>query len=110
MSNEVNVSEIAYGTLDSGVELEIYHWGSSGSYDAQRKRGRFFSISPDPAIPFDGGTIEFVPNKVDLQITRVWNTVWTGDDESHVFQSNIAVGNIGGSTSAYHLIQAETDN
>jgi hypothetical protein len=111
MSNEVNVTEILFGVLDPQVEVELYVWGDNNSYDKQRRRARFFSISPDPLIPLPGiGTIEMVPGQVDFQITRVWNTVWTAEDDSHIFQSNIAFANVGNSTSAFHLIQAETDN
>jgi hypothetical protein len=117
MSNEVNVREIAYGTLDPQVEIEIYFWGDYNSYNTQRKRARFFSVSPDPEIPFPGGgTYEWEPSVHNLQITRVWNTVWASFDQNegkrkHVFQSNVAIKNIGDEfISAYHLIQAETDN
>ena len=114
MSNELNVQETFYGTLDPGVEIELYRWDTD--YDTHRKRASCFSVAPDPAIPLGGGyTAEFAPGKVDLQITRVWNTVWTapavpGQNLQHTFQWNVALKNIGDQTAAYHLLQAETDN
>lgn len=108
MSNEVNIVETAYGTLDPGLWVEIYDW--SGSYDATRVKARFFTVAPDPLIPIGGGLVEFLPDKLDLEITRSWETVWVGADGSHTFQRNARIENIGISIAAYHLLRAETDN
>lgn len=109
MSNEVNIVETAYGTLDPGFWVEIYDW--SGNYDATRVKARFFTVEPDPWIPLgDGILIEFQPDKLDLEITRTWATVWVGADGSQTFQRNARIENIGTSTAAYHLLRAETDN
>jgi hypothetical protein len=108
MSHEVNIAETAYGTLDPGIWVEIYDW--SGSYSKVKGKARFFTVAPDPWLPFDGGTLEFQPDKIDMEITRVWNTVWVADDGSQTFQRNVRIENVGSSTSAYHLLRAETDN
>src|SRR2546425_2933066 len=81
MSNEVNIVETAYGTLDPGLWVEVYDW--SGNYNATRVKARFFTVAPDPWIPIGGGVlVEFQPNKLDLEITRTWATVWVGSDGS----------------------------
>ena len=109
MSNELNVNEIAYGRLDPGEPVEIYYWNSD--YGKHSRRASFFSVAPDPEIPFGGDVSIMVnPGKVDLQITDVWNTVWTNLKNQNTFQWNVRIINIGNQTSAYHLIQAETDN
>ena len=108
MSNELNIVETFYGTIDPGVVLEFYDW--SGDYDETRKKARFFTIEPDPEISFDGGTLEFFPNKLDLELTRTWATVWGDDNGNATFQRNATITNIGESTAAYHLLRAETDN
>jgi hypothetical protein len=108
MSNEVNIVETFYGTIDPGVLIEFYDW--SGNYDDVRKKARFFTVEPDPALPFDGGTIEVYPNKLDLELTRSWVTVWVDANDSKTFQRNASVTNIGEATAAYHLLRAETDN
>jgi len=112
MSNEVNISEIGFGTLDPGVGLEIYNWTSSeAEYNERRRKVRFFTIAPDPLIPIgDVGTIEFVPGVSEMEITRIWSTVWTGVNDDHAYQWNVAVRNVGQQTTAWHLLQAETDN
>ncbi|MBV8614100.1 MAG: hypothetical protein JOY66_10065 [Acetobacteraceae bacterium] len=108
MSNEVNITETFFGTMDPGEVLQLFDW--SGNYDQIRAKARFFSVSPDPLIPFDGGTIEFEPNQLNLEITRVWNTVWVDVNGNATFQRNVEITNIGGSTAAFHLLRAETDN
>jgi hypothetical protein len=111
MSNEVNVTEIFYGVLDPGLEIELYFWGDNNSYNKRRHKARFFSISPDPEIPLkSGGTLELTPDVLNFEITRVWNTVWVSPEDDRVFQSNLSIKNLGTSTAAYHIIQAETDN
>ena len=109
MSNEVSIVETFYGTIDPGVPLEFYDW--SGNYDDTRKKARFFTVAPDPWIPFgDGGLIEILPNEIDLELTNSWATVWVDDNGNATFQRNARVVNIGESTAAYHLLRAETDN
>jgi hypothetical protein len=63
MSNEVSIAETVYGIIDPGVALEFYDW--SGSYDANRVKARFFSVAPDPLLPFGGLPVEVAPNKLD---------------------------------------------
>lgn len=108
MSNEVNIVETFYGTIDPGVPLEFYDW--TGEYDQVRVKARFFTVAPDPELPFGPGTIEFFPNKLDLEITRTWETVWVDGSGNKTFQRNTTIQNVGESTAAYHLLRAETDN
>jgi hypothetical protein len=113
VSNEVNISELVYGTLDPGLWVEWYL--GRPYYDQARRKVAFFTIVPDPAIPFgDGVTIEIAPGHVDMEITRTWNTVWSSlkPDNSidHAFQRNVRIANPADQTSAYHLLVAETDN
>ena len=109
MSNEVNVVETFYGTIDPGVALEFYDW--SGKYEDTRKRARFFTVEPDPEIPLGGGGVaEVLPTRLDLELTRTWVTVWVDENDKRTLQRNAAVTNIGGGTAAYHLLRAETDN
>jgi hypothetical protein len=108
MFNEVNITEIFYGAIDPGQVLQFFYWNTN--YDQIRVKARFFSVSPDPLLPFDGGTIEFEPDQLDLEITRDWVTVWVDINGNKTFQRNAEVTNIGGSTAAYHLLMAETDN
>jgi hypothetical protein len=116
MSNEVNIVEIAYGTLDPGMPpIEIYNWtADEADYNRAKVKARFFSVIPDPWIPIAGGSFEVLPSKLDLEITRTWITVWAWDDGSefgaHSFQRNIQIANVGEETAAYHLLRAETDN
>jgi hypothetical protein len=112
MSNEVNISQLAYGTLDPGFWVEWYV--PRPNYDAARKKVAFFTIVPDPVI---GGTdIAPVGSSInmDLEITRTWNTVWeTGFPDGsieHVFQRNVRINNTAGEPTAYELLVAETDN
>jgi hypothetical protein len=108
MSHEVNIVETAYGTLDPGVWVEIYDY--SGSYDKIKVKARFFTVAPDPWLPFAGGLLEWAPNQLDLEITRVWETVWVAADGTPTFQRNAHIANVGSNTSAYRLLRAETDN
>lgn len=113
MSNEVNITEIAYGTIDPGVPpLEFYYWTSGeNEYNQVRVKARFFTVEPDPWLPLgDIGVVEFEPSQMNLELTRTWATVWVGADGSHSFQRNAAIQNIGDFTSAYHILLAETDN
>jgi hypothetical protein len=111
MSNEVNISQLAYGTLDPGWWVEWYV--PRPNYDAAKQKVAFFTIVPDPVI----GGIEIIGvgetvNR-DLEITRSWNTVWsTGTSKGidHVFQRNVRITNPGSLTAAYELLVAETDN
>lgn len=107
MSNEVNIVEIAYGTLDPGMSIDIYNWTvDEADYNRARVKARFFSVIP--------GTFWVRPYKVDLEITRTWVTVWAADDGSptgaHSFQRNVQITNVGDTLAAYHLLRAETDN
>lgn len=95
-------------TIDPGVTIEFHDW--NGNYDDVRKKARFFTVEPDPEIPFDGGTIEFLPNKLDLELTRSWVTVWVDSNDNRTLQRNVSVTNIGEATAAYRLLRAETDN
>ncbi len=105
MSNEVNISEVAFATADLGVEWTINHWG------IQPQKARFFTVVPDPRIPFDGGTILIEPSgPYNIEITRVWSTVWVSDNGAITYQWNTVVTNVGSWTSAFHLLMAETDN
>jgi len=109
MSNELNIVETAYGTLDPGQAVEIYDW--SGGYDENRVKARFFTIAPDPWIPLGGGVkVEGLSEHVDLEVTRTWATVWVAADGSPTFQRNARIENTGPYTCAYHLLRAETDN
>ena len=109
MSNEVNIVEIAYGTLEPGWWVEIYDW--SGNYDATRVKARFFTVAPDPLIPIAPGIMwESTPTKLDLEITKTWATVWVDAKGDQTFQRNARIENIGTDTAAYHLLRAETDN
>ena len=108
MSNEVNIVETFYGTMDPGVVLEFYD--PSGKYEDVRHKACFFSVEPDPVLPGNGFSYEWVPNKLDLEVTRTWTTVWVDANDNRVFQRNATVANIGQSTAAYHLLRAETDN
>lgn len=111
MSNELNVTELASGVLDPGFEVEMYFWGDNKSFNRKRHKARFFSVTPDPVIPWEGvGTIEFWPSVLNFEITRAWNTVWVSATGDRVFQTNVAIKNLGPNTGAFHLIQAETDN
>jgi hypothetical protein len=120
MSNEVNIKQIGYGTLDPGFAIEMYSWTTSESaYKKQRKQARFFTVVPDPllpSVPPGGGYIENDEGIVQMEITRVWNMVrttvtgganWTVD---HVLQWNVALLNSGQQTASWELLQAETDN
>jgi hypothetical protein len=119
VSNQVNIFEMAYGTLDPGVPpIEIYNWTTDeADYNRARVKARFFSVIPDPWIPIPGApgvSVEVLPSKLDLEITRTWVTVWASDDGSptgaHSFQRNVQITNVGDETTAYHLLRAETDN
>jgi hypothetical protein len=112
MSQELNLAEIGYGSLDPGWSVEIYTWTTSEqSYDTHRRRARFFTAVPDSQIPLgDIGTIEFYPNVVEVEITRTWNMVRVDENGGHVLQWNVAMLNPGGSTTGYHLLEAESDN
>jgi hypothetical protein len=116
VSNEVNIVEIAYGTLDPGMPpIEIYDYTvGEADYNRARVKARFFSLIPDPWIPIPGGSLEVLPSKLEMEITRVWVTVWAADDGSpygaHSFQRNVRFANVGDYTAAYHLLRAETDN
>jgi len=111
VSNEVNIVEMAYGTLDPGLSVEIYNWTvDEEDYNRARVKARFFSVVPDPFL----GQFELIPNKLDFEITRTWVTVWVWEDgsgnDAHSFQRNVRISNVGDSTGAYHLLRAETDN
>jgi hypothetical protein len=109
MSNELNVTDIFQGTIDPGVELEFYDW--HGDYDTHSKRAWFCTVAPDPWIEIPGfGDLGIFPNKLDLQVTATWSTVWADIDANLTYQRNTRVVNIGGSTATYHVIRAETDN
>jgi hypothetical protein len=109
MSNELNLREVANGTIDPGVTL--FNYFILGDYASEHKKHRFFTIGPDPSLPFDGGTVTFGPSVVNLEITRTWSTVWVSPDASTLtFQNNIEWTNIGDTPSAYHILLAETDN
>lgn len=112
MSNELNVSTAAFGTIDPGVIITFYLPGTRQSYDTDRKRARFFSISADPEL----FRLELGGQHVDLEILRTWNTVWDGTEFNqnggfdHVFQSNVEFQNIGSYSTGFELLKAETDN
>jgi hypothetical protein len=111
MSNEVNITQVAYGTMDPGVSIEWYL--PRPDYDEARRKVAAFTVVPDPVI----GGIEIAvlgeTTHIDLDITRVWNTVWSTGTErgiDHVFQRNARVSNTAGVSAAYELLLAETDN
>jgi hypothetical protein len=105
MSNEVNLQTTFLGTLDPGWSIELYDW--SGDYDKTRVKGRFFTVAPLPDPPFGTGVR---PQHIDMEIIRVWETVWEGTDGRYVFQRNLTVMNVGPMTGGYAVIRAETDN
>jgi len=115
MSHEVNLSQIGYGTADPGVSWDIESWTTSeNGYNTERKRSSFFTVIPDPMIPLGNfGTIEW-EGISQMEITRVWNLVRTTIDanghDHHVFQCNATVLNSGDQTTAFELLQAETNN
>ena len=84
MSQELNLDELGYGSLDPGWTVEIYRWTTSEqSYSEHRRRARFFTAIPDSVIPLgDFGTIEFFPNVVQVEITRQWNMVRVDENEA----------------------------
>ncbi len=112
MSNEVNISQLAYGTLDPGFWVEWYI--PRPDYEAARKKVASFTVVPDPVV----GGVDIAPVgewiNMDLEITRIWNTVWeTGTPQGnieHVFQRNVRITNPGAQQTAYELLVAETDN
>jgi hypothetical protein len=111
MSSQVDVSQIGTGTLDPGAGWEIFSWTATESdYNKERKRGRFFTVVPDPLVD---GRIE-IQGVVQMEITRVWNMVRTTIPAnfkiSNVFQWNVEVLNSGGQNTSWELIQAETNN
>jgi hypothetical protein len=115
MSSQVNVSQIGYGTIDPGFEVDVFSWTTTeSSYNKERKRASFFTAIPDPLIPVgNAGTVEF-DGISQVEITRVWNMVRTTIDanfkDHHVFQCNATVLNSGQQTCAFELLQAETNN
>lgn len=115
MSHQVNLSQIGYGTIDPGLTVEVFSWTTSESaYNTERKRASYFTAIPDPWIPLGGaGSVEF-EGICQVEIPRVWNLVRTSIDNAgkdhHVFQCNAAVLNSGSQTTAFELLQAETNN
>jgi hypothetical protein len=105
MSNEVNIVETFRGTIDPGWSWQFYDW--SGDYNVTRIKARFFTVEPDPDQPLGTGDR---PQHLDLEITRVWETVWVGTDGRYAFQRNVEMANIGTMTAGYHILRAETDN
>ena len=105
MSNEVNIKETFWGTIDPGWSLPFYDW--SGDYYVTRVKARFFTVEPDPDPPLGTGRR---PQHLDLEITRVWETVWEGTDGKYAFQRNVEMANIGTMRAGYHILRAETDN
>ena len=105
MSNEVNIVETFRGTVDPGWSWQFYDW--SGNYYATRVKARFFTVEPDPDPPFGTGVR---PQKIDLEITRVWETVREETDGSYSFQRNAEMANIGTMRAGYRILRAETDN
>jgi hypothetical protein len=109
MSNEVNIAELASGTLAAGTSVEWYL--PRPNYDASKAKVAFFTIVPNPATPAGELT-----GNVDMEITRTWNTVWSNvhsGGTDHAFQRNVRLTNPaapGGHASSYHLLVAETDN
>ena len=69
MSNEVNMSTPFNFVIQPGATWDLYSPGHSGN------KARFFTVNPDP----DPYGIEFEPNQMDLEITRVWSTLWVSD-------------------------------
>jgi hypothetical protein len=108
MSNELNITETFYGTIDPGVALEFFDW--SGNYDDVRKKARFFTVAPDPWLPLGGFDFEVAPIQLNLELTATWCTVWVDADGNATFQRNARIANIGDATAAFHLLRAETDN
>ena len=102
MSNEVNISEVAFGFADRGVEWEINQW------NVQPQKARFFTVVASPAIILVG----FPGGPWDMEITRVWSTVWQSDTGALTHQWNVRVKNVGhlDDTVYYQLLMAETDN
>jgi hypothetical protein len=106
MSNEINLVQVATGTLDPGWWCELYDHSGAG-YEETRVKGRFWTIVPEPDWPIGTG---FVPQKIDLQITKVWDTVWVGVDRTKTYQRNVGFTNIGTMTAGWRALRAETDN
>ena len=111
MSNEVNISQLAYGTLDPGLWVEWYL--HRPNYDAAKHKAAFFTVVPDPAV--GGIELIFVGETIvrDLEITRTWNTVRSiglANGIEHQFQRNVRIFNPAGESTAYELLVAETDN
>jgi hypothetical protein len=105
VSNEVNIAEVARGILDPGDQIELYHWNINSN------KLRFFTVVPDAWIPIgDVGKILVEPDKIDFEITRVWSTLWVSREGRLTYQWNVTVRNVGGSTAAFRLLMAETDN
>jgi hypothetical protein len=100
MSNEVNMSTPFNFVIQPGATWDLYSPGHSGN------KARFFTVNPDP----DPYGIEFEPNQMDLEITRVWSTLWVSDTGALNYQWNVRVTNPGGSTAGCRLVVAETDN
>jgi len=114
MAHGVNITQIGSGTSDPNVAWDVEYWTTSESdYNKWRKRARFFTVVPDPLIPVPGGTLEY-DGITQMEITRVWNMVRTTIDadfkEHHVFQVNAEILNSGSGTTAWELLEAETDN
>ncbi|AQV95060.1 hypothetical protein BJN34_14355 [Cupriavidus necator] len=113
MSNEVNISQIASGTLDPGHGWEFYV--PRPDYQAQIGKVAFFTAVPDASFDI---VLEGYPEHRDIEITRTWNTVWSSLTAQgvaqgyidHVFQRNVTVENLGPITTAFYVLVAETDN
>lgn len=112
MSNGVDVQEIAYGGLDVDVPIELYFWTTrEGDYDIARQRARFFTMVPDPKFTHgNGGSYQDWPVKIDMEIARVWSTVWEAQDRSHSLQYDLAIVNYGEGQADYRIPMGETDN
>lgn len=108
MSHGLDITEVLVGTIQPGEVITFFYW--DGDYDKIRKKARFFTVAPDPWVPFGGGVIEAPDSVIDLELTRSWATVWVDDNGNATFQRNAVITNIGGTTATYHLLLAETDN
>ena len=111
MSNELNLEEIAIGVLDAGIGLEFYCSGTTDSYDSDRGRAWFYTVSPDPALL----RLELGDTHADFEVVRQWATVWTTNELSnsgftHVHQTNAAIRNTGTRECGFRLVRATTDN